>query len=1241
MDPTGLSQIVAALEAVHNPRSSSEDRRQAQDFLETIKHHDQSPFWGWQLAVADNPHVVKHFGLTLLQHAIQYDFLQYDQQRKMAVRNWIVELVMKVQQSDPHYLKEKLAFLWVAVAKRVWGSISLPTSKNSTEVDEIDENDTVPKIVEEEGWQSMDQMLLELWNLNSTTREMSLIIFRTLFEDLYMLDDPIAAKRGSILSALSVEVVTSNDVLEAVYDTRMEALKNCRSGTEGWLDRWSTFLAECLNANTQESEIFAIKVLQTLKTCLHWIFPAALRQANLLETLSNALTIFDSVQIQTLATDCLHSLFTRNYTNDEDFKAIVGVVFMKQGIETLSNVYENCNVNPNSIDEKIYSLLKKLVEMIVGLGEYLNVSSQLPKNSDIESYLKLVLNTSNHPSLIISGLSLQFWCSVLRVDYLAEKPEVLSLLPSLLKLASERIINYKDVPDDNISKLYLSIDFDSTPDMNLFLGNYKRFMDDIVRLSVCRNPIDGILYLESKMIDFFTSDLGNEVLSLQKLQYNGNPSYFLAYAQLVLIEAGLRGVSRWKVWYTGSNREEIKNKLDKMIEEWCNRLLEIKINDPMLLRKQIQTLVQFTPLLKHVLQLMFVVLEKVLTTCTYENSIENESDDDRELIRDLRTSCGTELNRLAYMMPEALVQIYDDLERVIAEIIGSSKLTDHEAVAFKSFLLVVSQRSSIDSKEEKFSKIVDPELNAWTEDGTMKGLMRLPWFMERLGIVRIAEYFRKRGITAETDLLNSMMDQEGKNLKAELKSKWSALFPIRATRIYIQYTIEKLDHESKEYKDLLNLWKPRVQQIIPHILQLISQIQAYHNPNNWKDLPQEVQSFVKYSCMERFWQVGVSIQSKDTFVEENVKAMHTLRDFADSVGHIIRYTREYAFLTVGSITQLEETLYEIPGIGSQLWLALAGDSAGITSHAWRHIVNIVVRSVIKNCPQNNIYSFMKDFLPPMLRQLDYVLLEKWSKVYSNGVLLEGDEDDTTLSEEMMEEHLLRQLTAIVARMLIDLSGQINGRYSNNEHTNSIRDVIIKEKEILAPFLTLITHILLFKDTRCSFNACLILRNILSKILLIDDEVDAFLCNDLMKGCLTVITDPYFQDVHNEAAYVLTTIYVTLRQKSDQPAIILTNFLNSNITSRQLEEFERRLSNCKNLRQQRGSFLEFLSMANNVMENQERNDFQSREDHQKQEAIKHAREKLLVEASKRKKKDGFDVMDDPFVEDGALSNLFHS
>lgn len=1072
-----------------------------------------------------------------------------------------------------------------------------------------------------------------------------------------MLDDPVASKRASVLSAQCIEIVTSEDNLKRAYESRIESLQQLRFGDDGWLNRWAHALGHCLASGLQDpgSEVLTVKILETLKTCLYWVFPMAIRSANLLEILSTALTLSSAedkkalsenyIKIKTLSIDCLHVLFTRSFSNDEDFQAIVGAVFLPSGIQTLRQVYESIHVSPDpdEFDDKAYVLLKKLVEMIIGLGEYLNSKTKLPEEADLTSYLNLVLQTTMHPSLVVSGFSLQFWCSVLRIESFIAKQQIMDLLPDLLEVATKRCIRYEDVGEDHESRKFLDMDFDSTPEIHVFLGNYRRFIEDIIRLIVCIIPLQSIEWLKLGMEKFFSSELGWKSLNTPKLEYQGNPAYYLAYSQFLLVESSLRGVSRWTVWYTNAaDKEDIGKTLTVTVEDWGQKIIGMTIQDPVLLRKMVQCLVQFAPVLKDS-KLMFQVLEKVVQSCTTEYPKEEETtqdnDESRELIRSLRTDCGTELNRLAYMIPEALMQIYDDLERVIGEIINSNKLTDHEAVSFKSFLLVVSQRANVSNKHERFAQIVDPVLSSWSDERTMKGLTELQWFMERVGIVKIAEYFRSRGVSAQTDLFKTDMDDRGRQLKAELKEQWSALFPIRATRIFIQYTIEKLDHSSAEYNDLLQLWKPRIQPILPHILQLMAQIQSYHNPENWRDLPDEVQSFVRYSCQERFWQVGVSTQTKDEFVDESVKAMHTLRDFADSVGHIIRYTREYVFMTLGSISQLEETIYEIPGMPHNLWNALAGDSAGISNHSWRHMVSHVLRNIVKNCPIDHLQSFMTEFLPPVLRKLDEVLTDRWNRVYHKGIQLEGGENDDSLSEEMMEEHLLRQLTAIVDRFLIDMVGQLGNKQSGNnteakqKQASRLRETVLGNKEILAPFLTLCTHIMTIKDVRCSYNCCLIMRNILPTILLKDEEVDCFLCDNLTESCLQILNDPYFADVHNEAGYILTTLYTMLRSQTQRPLETLSKLL-PNVSSQQFAEFELRLSNPKSLRQQRGVFLEFLSLVQ-AMHTQDSNGDVREAQRKKAAEKKNEKNKWLT----KKNTSGGNLMEEDGLEQSALANLF--
>lgn len=1275
MDSNGVNQIISALGVVYEPSSTNLQRREAQIFLETIKSNEESPFWGYQLSLPENNgknYIVRHFGLSLLQNSINKKFHTFDSTKSLAIRKWVIELCNKINDDDPHYLKEKLAFLWVSITKRIWGNFLVKSLNNdesgsnskstngndNTNNNNINNNNTnnntnsnnnnnnnntnneslsKSNVSEEDalsGWSSMDSDLWNLWNSNSHCRELSLIILRTLFEDIYLLDDAIASKRTAILNQLSVLIITSNDVLDQLYEPNPN-LSLCKYSNDGWFICWSKYLIEILSNNDFKSstcQIFVPKILSTFKTCLHWIQPSILKQENILSTLINILTIPD-VKLKTLAVDCLHILFTRNYNNEDDFEFFIGNIYTTEGINKLLQFYQSLEIDPDDVDEQVYSLLKKTVEMIVSLSEYLNVS--LPSKNkiswdkaDVNSYLNLVLTTTNHPSLIISGLSLQMWVTILRFDELSSKLPVQKILINLLEIAANRTINYSNIDDENISKKFLDIDFDSTPDSNSFLSNYKKFNEDIVRITICKQPEDGLMWLENRLQNFFSSPLGNECINKYKLDEKCD-SLNYGNSQFNIIENSIRGISRWRIWYHGDDFDLINDGLNKLVESLGERLLAMQLASPLLIRKQVQTLVQFAPLLKDVSPLMFKVLEKILTTATFEYP-SNINDEEKELIRDLRTSCGTELNRLAYIMPESLKKIFKDLENVVANILSSNKVSDHENVAFKSFLLVIASRSSIDDKDELFASIVDPELMAWSAPETEKGLMDLHWFMERMGIVEIASYFQSRNIGAATNLLEATMDEEGKILKNKLKDHWSSIFPIRATRIFIQYSIEKLSHDSPEYINLLKLWKPRAQPIIPHILQLLSQIQAYHNPENWKDLPDAVQSFVRYSCMERFWQQGVSIQSKETFIEENVKAALTLRDFADSIGHLIRYTREYAFLTIGSLSQLEDTLYEIPNIASMIWKSVAGDTIGITLHSWKHMINSCLRSVVRNCPVKFVDIFMSELLPSAFLDIDKLIVNKWEKVYVNGLQLQGNEDDETLSEEMMEEHMLRQLTATVVRFLMDVVSQFNAKNITDTQF-ACKRLIIENKEVMAPFLQICCHIISFKDTKCSFNTILVIRGILPEILLKDDEVDKYLCDNLIKSLLHVLTDNYFIETHSEAAIALTTLYCTLRSKNDYPARILIQCL-PNITTHHVSNFENLLVSSKSLKHQRLALLELIKISKENLANGGQvssSDSESKD-----------RNKQLEAAIARKKKSvPNDLMNDPFTENNALNNLF--
>lgn len=166
---------------------------------------------------------------------------------------------------------------------------------------------------------------------------------------------------------------------------------------------------------------------------------------------------------------------------------------------------------------------------------------------------------------------------------------------------------------------------------------------------------------------------------------------------------------------------------------------------------------------------------------------------------------------------------------------------------------------------------------------------------------------------------------------------------------------------------------------------------------------------------------------------------------------------------------------------------------------------------------------------------------------------------------------------------------------------------------------------MFKDTKCSFNTILVVRNLLPDILLKHDDVDKFLCENLIKALLTVLMDDYFVETYSEAAISLTTLYCSLRSKNDYPARIFVETL-PNITTQHISNFESLLVSSKSLKHQRSALLELIRIAK---ESDQDDDYMTKRKKQLEDVI----------AMRKKKNQNNDVMNDPFIENAPLDNLF--
>ena len=243
-------QILQALAIIHEPRSSNDHRQAASRYLEEIRSDEQAPYHGFGLASAkDQPAVVRHYGLSLIEYGVRHRWSEYTPEQGQALRDWVVTLSHNTADSDPIYITNKVAEIWVEIAKRSWG---------------LD-------------WLDMDELLVRLWDGSMLQKTLVLIILETLSEEIFGNDDTTAALRGSDLNKACVEIFTPANVLIEDFPTR-ETAASLRYGAEGWLARMADLLDWCIgNGKVDENRrACGVKTLSTVKSVISWVIPRSL-----------------------------------------------------------------------------------------------------------------------------------------------------------------------------------------------------------------------------------------------------------------------------------------------------------------------------------------------------------------------------------------------------------------------------------------------------------------------------------------------------------------------------------------------------------------------------------------------------------------------------------------------------------------------------------------------------------------------------------------------------------------------------------------------------------------------------------------------------------------------------------------------------------------------------------------------------------------------------------------------------
>ena len=1190
-----LSTIIAALNATLDPRIPNPTRQQALHHLEHLKSLPDAPHTGFALADdwAQSP-AVRYYGLQLLEHAVRFRWGEYSAEQTAQLRTWVKCLAGSLREADAGFVRNKVAQVWVEVGKRCWGGSG-----------------------EEGEWVEMDGLLLSLWEKDVGEKGMVEKVFvlgvlEQLSEDVVNSEDAVAGLRLDVLGAALNEVVVPRGLYAEFDATRAGERQLVRSGEEGWLARVCSFFMECVKqVGDRPLSGCAVKALHVLRSISAWVNLKAAVEVDCVDCLFLPFHTQD-VPLQIAAAEVLYTLLSRPYGQHwhETWLTLERQALRPDRIAMIRHAFDRTQISPGEDDEK-YTLQKKMSELLSTLADAIAQHPQLLEGEklDIPAFFDLMLVVLQSKSLVISIPVLHSWTKLMAVQDTTIIDLVFQALGVLIQTCSARLLRYEAVSDaensDDEVVQFLLEDFDTVPERHAFLGNYRRYCVNVIQNITRTRPLEALGHVLGQMREMLETGPYTGGHGFDSATYSKTALPVLQFdAQYQVVSSALKGYAMWLADIgTVSPEDEVHGRAEKdrasvteSLQQWCYSVINMHTDDPDVAAQVLQTLVTILRTIKAEPEFVLHVVQHLLTMRLYDNPSHTVFSEAVKAFEGLRV---LELQKLALTFCNELLEVYHELEPRIGVLVSKHSDDARLVWGFKAFLFMIIHRASGIDNEVRLARLqqmLKPVYESWQDPAFGASLANLHTFCESLGLDGLAEFYRTYRFAETSDWAAQQLDEPGQARQADIKTKTDNL-PLRMTKSMLAATTEKLQVGSDEFEVACVLWGDVIPVVLPNLLQMLRHAQAFHNLATWSPLPDELQMVVRRTLQDRFWQSGISNESKDEFYARISGSKTSYEGFASAVRGTMRNVREQGYHVLYLMTKFEEQFYGVQDLAEPLAEALFADAGCLSANHLHPIINLTT-GLVQRCPPHHRARFLPPLLTQLFKRLDAKISSEWEAL--GQASQSGNVEEEDLGDEMRMESVLRQLTYSTVSFVPFLlefdrppAAAASAHATANGHPQTIHtpatqkptlsDLVLADPTILEPLILFCTHALRMRDTRCCITICRVFRSLVplfqhsshhSAHDTATPQVREFVSTEVLKSCISSLHEPYFADLQKDLAALIAQILLLYSPVTATPKEVLCSL--PDVRPERVERCIARLvAKVGSERQQRALVLELL------------------------------------------------------------------